>query len=241
MNLLTDYERVYEKGSSIPQQQDAREVTFFASLISHRKPLRVLDIGCAEGKLSIELALKGHHVTALDVSPSFLRQTKEKAARYRLHIDTVRANIEGDLPRFRHKFDVIYCMDVIEHLKSPVNALNNIRSLLAEGGQLFIHTENSMTLGNVLASIVNNERKIGALHLYTFDFPSLKRLLSFVGFGCEIIPTRIRVPKIGTSGWLARRFPEFSESLLVRAWKEKPLDCEEMIKKWKQGNRCCLQ
>jgi len=76
-SLLSNYAHYYEAASFLPQQRDKEEVERFARIVAPGgKNLAILDVGCAEGELSVLLARQGHRVTAADISPSFLDQPK---------------------------------------------------------------------------------------------------------------------------------------------------------------------
>ena len=65
---LTDgYSDCYEMASAI-EQEDEEEIIFFLNIIGSQEKKKVLDIGCAEGKLATLLAKNGHDVTAVDIS-----------------------------------------------------------------------------------------------------------------------------------------------------------------------------
>lgn len=93
-------------------------------------PLRVADLGCGTGSLSLLLHELGHDVTGLDVSPRMLERARHKAG------PAIRF-VEGDaawpdLPR--GAFDVILCRHVLWTLPNPGAALARWAALLAPGG-----------------------------------------------------------------------------------------------------------
>ena len=73
------YEYYYDRASTIPQQLDLKEIKKFASIINHNKCYSILDLGCAEGELSVFLAKKGHDVTAVDISETQLNKVNTKS------------------------------------------------------------------------------------------------------------------------------------------------------------------
>lgn len=99
----------------------------------------ILDIGCGAGFLTNALALAGHKVTGVDISPNSLAIAKErdqtKSVQY----------IEADatlLPFPDHSFDVICAMDFLEHIRTPRELIREVARLLKPGGLFFFHTFN---------------------------------------------------------------------------------------------------
>jgi SAM-dependent methyltransferase len=232
--LIDNYEEVYEAGGQFPQQDNKKEVMFFSNLVSHKKPLRILDIGCAEGELSIELALRNHDVTALDVSRSFLDQVLKKAAYHGVAVRAVHANIEKEVPRIG-KFDAIYMMDVIEHFVSPPLALRNIRKMLADDGILIINTPNVANIRKFAGYALKPKKMVspdadrcGGLHLQEYDYFMLSQLLAFCGF---------RIRRFVPRSTFSRMFPKLGYNLLAICERAEPMDCGRIMEGWKKKRR----
>ncbi|MBD3322546.1 MAG: methyltransferase domain-containing protein [Chitinivibrionales bacterium] len=249
--LLTHYTEFYDKAGFIPQQTDKHELAFFASLAPAGRPLDVLDLGCAEGALSVLLAQKGHDVTAADISPTQLAKASGNAETTGVKISTALCNIENDLSSLNgRQFDLIFCMDVLEHLKSPVAGLENLRSLLTEKGTAIIHTPNSCAFWQVVRyAIFRKKRKnyfvprnVLDLHFQLYDAATLEKALNFVGLKVErFVSTRLSLPFIHrytafvpVFRALASLFPFLSDTLLVVCRKTEPIDMEKQIEYWER-------
>jgi 2-polyprenyl-3-methyl-5-hydroxy-6-metoxy-1,4-benzoquinol methylase len=249
--LAENYEEIYEKASAVAQQTDPEEVLFFADLVPKGRTLKVLDIGCGEGRLSVLLAQRGHDVTAMDVSEGFLEQARCLAKKDSVTVRTVKGNIESpNLALPDGKFDAIFLMDVIEHLMAPVAGLRNIRQMLKDDGILLVHTPNVLTPSRMAGYLKNrksltdftNPRNIGDLHLQTYDFLTLEKTLAFSGFRVlEIVPTKLTLPVLyrfrsPSANRLfrrcSRRFPKFSDTLLLRCGKASQLDFDKVLASW---------
>lgn len=78
------------------------------------KPLRLLDIGCGEGRNAVFFARNGYEVTAFDLSPKGVEKTKELADKAGVTIDV----FEADLLRFRvqESFDIIFSTGVFHYI-----------------------------------------------------------------------------------------------------------------------------
>jgi 2-polyprenyl-3-methyl-5-hydroxy-6-metoxy-1,4-benzoquinol methylase len=240
--LASHYEEFYDKAGVIPQQADARELEFFASLLPVGKPLKVLDLGCAEGKLALALAEGGHAVTAADISAKQLETAAAAANVAGAKLETAQCDIEaGPGPLAGRTFDVIYLMDVIEHFKNPVAALENIRPLLADDGALYIHTPNVFALDRLMHYVLRprklvdfrDGRRLGDLHFQTYDYLTLEKTLNFLGFKiARLVPTRLSVPYLFSTRRLAGWFPFMADTLLAECRKAPPIDVDRQIAFW---------
>jgi 2-polyprenyl-3-methyl-5-hydroxy-6-metoxy-1,4-benzoquinol methylase len=240
--LASHYVEFYEKASAIPQQADADEIELFASLLPAGKSLNVLDLGCAEGKLALTLAARGHAVTAADISEKQMEKAAAAANMAGAKLETARCDIEaGPGPLVGRTFDAIYLMDVIEHLKNPVVALENIRPLLADNGALYIHTPNVFALDRLTYYLLRprrlvdfrENRRLGDLHFQTYDYMTLEKTLNFLGFKiARLVPTRLSVPYLFRTRRLARWFPFMADTLLAECRKAPPIDVDGQIEFW---------
>ncbi|MBC7539473.1 MAG: methyltransferase domain-containing protein, partial [Bacteriovorax sp.] len=98
---------------------------------------RVLDIGCNIGQL---LHLIGHQAqikgVGIDISIEALQSAKLNSTN---DFDFVLCSIEKGLPFDDNSFDVITCMDVIEHLENPQFVLSEMKRVLKPGGRYLFH------------------------------------------------------------------------------------------------------
>jgi len=244
-NLSSDYAEYYEKAAIFPQQLDARELELFASL-APKAPSDILDLGCAEGRLAVRLAKDGHRVSVGDVAPSQLRFAEALAGKSGVALQgSFLCNIEEGLEPFGgRRFDAIFFMDVVEHLKNPVQGLVNLRGLLKEDGVLVLNTPNACTPYRFLwhayrrgpASIdYHDPEKLGDFHFQTYDYLTLEKTLNFVGLKiAEQTATRVTIPRLFSSRLLARIFPLLSDTLLLKCRKAPPIDLDAQIEHWKR-------
>jgi 2-polyprenyl-6-hydroxyphenyl methylase / 3-demethylubiquinone-9 3-methyltransferase len=121
--------------------------------------LRCLDVGCGGGILSEALARAGHQVTGLDMSGELLEVARLHAIEQALLVDYV----ESDLVAFAQAqagagFDLITCMEMLEHVPDPSAIVRACVSLLKPNGVLVLSTLNrtskAFALGIVAAEYV---------------------------------------------------------------------------------------
>ncbi|MDO8638256.1 MAG: class I SAM-dependent methyltransferase [Candidatus Daviesbacteria bacterium] len=99
------------------------------------KDKKVLEIGCGIGAFAKILNERGFKVNATDVSPFIV----ERARQIHPSINFELLDIEKDIKTNR-KYDYIFAFEVVEHLRSPVKALKNIKKILNNKGILIFST-----------------------------------------------------------------------------------------------------
>lgn len=102
----------------------------------------VLDVGCGGGILSEAMAKTGAHVTGIDMDEAGISVAKNHAKTENLTIDYLHESIENLQKKHPHRFDVITCMEMLEHVPSPANIIQACAGLLKPEGKLFVSTLN---------------------------------------------------------------------------------------------------
>src|SRR4029078_2160212 len=100
-----------------------------------RRPLdgrTALDVGCGAGLLTEPLARLGAKVTGLDAAPALIAVAREHAAGQGPEIDYRAREFEA----LQGQFDLITCMEVIEHVADPEAFVKALAKRLAPGGLL---------------------------------------------------------------------------------------------------------
>jgi 2-polyprenyl-6-hydroxyphenyl methylase / 3-demethylubiquinone-9 3-methyltransferase len=135
---------------------------------------RLLDIGCGGGLLAEALARHGAHVTAIDMAPAMIEVARLHAHESELAIDYQLASAEQLLAQAPAAFDVITCMELVEHVPSPPALLAAAARLLRPGGDLFISTINR-NLRSFLLAIVGAEYLLRLIPRGTHEYARLLR------------------------------------------------------------------
>jgi 2-polyprenyl-6-hydroxyphenyl methylase/3-demethylubiquinone-9 3-methyltransferase len=152
-----------------------------------RRPLEgktALDVGCGAGLLAEPLTRLGAKVTGLDASPELIVAARHHAAAVGLEID-YRA---GELAALEGQFDLVTCMEVIEHVADPAGFVPNLAARLAPGGLLIMSTPNATGWSKLLT--ITLAESLGRVPRGTHDFAKfiaperLKSLLADAGMRC---------------------------------------------------------
>jgi 2-polyprenyl-6-hydroxyphenyl methylase/3-demethylubiquinone-9 3-methyltransferase len=152
-----------------------------------RRPLEgktALDVGCGAGLLAEPLTRLAANVTALDASPELIVAAREHAAALGLDID-YRA---GELAALDGKFDLVTCMEVVEHVADPAAFVRDLAARLAPGGLLIMSTPNATGWSKLLT--ITLAEGLGRVPRGTHDFAKfipperLQLLLGEAGLAC---------------------------------------------------------
>lgn len=152
--------------------------------------LRGLDIGCGGGLVSEPMARLGLKMTSVDASEANIKTAMTHAKAGGLDIDFRAGTAEGLLDSNEAPFDVIFNLEVVEHVANPDDFLSNCARLLAPGGIMFLATLNRTPKAFALA-IVGAEYVLGWLPRGTHEFnkflkpAELNGPLSRAGLICE--------------------------------------------------------
>lgn len=143
-----------------------------------------LDVGCGAGLLAEPLARLGAKVTGIDASPKLIAVAKEHRARAGLDID-YRA---GELAALDGQFDLVTCMEVIEHVADPATFVRTLAARLAPGGLLILSTPNATARSKLF--VITLAEGTGRIPKGTHDFAKfiapdrLKALLGEAALKC---------------------------------------------------------
>src|SRR3954453_22754584 len=152
-----------------------------------RRPLEgksALDVGCGAGLLAEPLARLGAKVTGIDASPEVIAIAREHAAAMGLEIDYR----VGDVQALEGEFDLITCLEVVEHVAAPIAFVAALARRLAPGGLLIMSTPNATGWSKLL--MITLGEGLGRIPKGTHDFgkfiaaEGMKVLLADSGLKC---------------------------------------------------------
>ena len=100
----------------------------------------VLDIGCGAGILTESLAKEGAMVTGIDAGQQVINAAIEHATASKLDITYIHSTGEEFAETCNEQFDVITCMELLEHVPNPESLIAACKKLIKPGGKLFFST-----------------------------------------------------------------------------------------------------
>ena len=119
-------------------------INHFALNSNSGKPLeklKVLDIGCGGGLLCEPLSRLGAIITGIDASKNNIEVAKLHAKEMNLNIEYIHAAPEN-LDLKNNRYDVVLCMEIVEHLKDINLFIENCSKLVKKNGIMFVATIN---------------------------------------------------------------------------------------------------
>jgi 2-polyprenyl-6-hydroxyphenyl methylase / 3-demethylubiquinone-9 3-methyltransferase len=135
---------------------------------------RVLDVGCGGGLLAEALARAGAAVTGIDLAPRMIEVARLHAAQSGLAIDYRVAAAEELARATPAGFDVVTCMEMLEHVPEPAAMTATLARLVRPGGALFVSTVNR-NLRSFLLAIVAAEYLLNLIARGTHEYERLIR------------------------------------------------------------------
>jgi 2-polyprenyl-6-hydroxyphenyl methylase / 3-demethylubiquinone-9 3-methyltransferase len=103
---------------------------------------RVLDVGCGGGILAEAMAGRGARVTGIDLSEKSLRVAELHRLESGAAVEYERAMAEDFAAQHPREFDVVTCMEMLEHVPEPASVVAACARLARPGGQVFFSTIN---------------------------------------------------------------------------------------------------
>ena len=136
----------------------------------------VVDIGCGGGLLSEAMARLGAKVSGIDMSAEALEVARLHALESGVSVDYQQTTAEDFAQRHAGQFDVVTCLEMLEHVPDPEAVIAACAKLVKPGGQIFFSTLNrnlkSRLLGIVAAEYVLRWVPKGTHDYHRFIKPS---------------------------------------------------------------------
>lgn len=113
----------------------------------------LLDVGCGGGLLTEAMVQRGAIVTGIDMGAAPLSVARLHAKESRLTVDYQQISAEQLAEACPDKFDVVCCLEVLEHIPDPAALLSSCARLTKPGGHLFLSTVNRTPKAYALAVV----------------------------------------------------------------------------------------
>ncbi|MEM9057635.1 MAG: bifunctional 2-polyprenyl-6-hydroxyphenol methylase/3-demethylubiquinol 3-O-methyltransferase UbiG, partial [Pseudomonadota bacterium] len=134
----------------------------------------VVDVGCGGGILTEALARRGARATGIDLGAAALGAARQHAQDAGLDIEYRKQSVERLADDRPGAFDIVTCMEMLEHVPDPASVVAACRRLVRPGGHVIFSTINRNPKSYLFA-IVGAEYVLGLLPRGTHDFTKFIR------------------------------------------------------------------
>jgi tellurite methyltransferase len=133
------YENDYKKDEYFWGIQPSTMCLKVLELLPPTRPLKILDIGCGEGKDAVFFARCGYDVSAFDISEAGLEKTKRLAEKARVNVRAFRANLWDY--RLHEKYDILFSSGALHYMKPALRdeIMANYKAHVNENGLVALH------------------------------------------------------------------------------------------------------
>ncbi|MEK6272620.1 MAG: methyltransferase domain-containing protein [Actinomycetota bacterium] len=139
-----DDEFSYRALGQLPFQRALRDITFDAWRPLIRSGSLVLDVGCADGLSTFDVAHPGIEVLAFDISPELVAQAAARADEVQMRNVSFFVGDADAIPLAAATVDCVLCYGSLHHVPDPARTLGEATRVLREGG-LYLGVENNRT------------------------------------------------------------------------------------------------
>ncbi|MGB3182174.1 MAG: methyltransferase domain-containing protein [Cyclobacteriaceae bacterium] len=137
----------------------------------------VLDVGCGNGNISMQLGGLGYMVQGVDVSDKAIKKAKETNTFSNVLFDVISAE---QLVADGKKYDAVICSEVLEHLEEPEKLVATLHDLISDNGILIVTVPNGTGPREVLMTKPMQKMRDGNGALWKFT-KGIKSMLGYSG------------------------------------------------------------
>ncbi|WP_434339459.1 bifunctional 2-polyprenyl-6-hydroxyphenol methylase/3-demethylubiquinol 3-O-methyltransferase UbiG [Motilimonas cestriensis] len=146
---------------------------------------KVLDVGCGGGILAESMAHKGAIVTGLDMGTEPLEVARLHALETGAKLDYIQMTAEQHANERPHSYDVVTCMEMLEHVPDPASVIAACRQLVKPDGVVFFSTINR-TAKSYLMMIIGAEYVLRWVPKGTHEHQKFIRPSEFLNFTDQV-------------------------------------------------------
>jgi 2-polyprenyl-6-hydroxyphenyl methylase / 3-demethylubiquinone-9 3-methyltransferase len=135
---------------------------------------QVLDVGCGGGILSESMARRGARVLGIDMAERSLEVAQLHALEAEIQIEYRCIAVEALAEEKPASFDIVTCMEMLEHVPDPASVVRACAALVKPGGHLFFSTLNRNAKAYLMA-VIGAEYVLNLLPKGTHDYTKFIR------------------------------------------------------------------
>lgn len=135
-------------------QVNPLRMRFICECVGELKGLKALDVGCGGGILSESLAAEGAKVVGIDMAEASLKVARLHLMESELEVDYRHMSAEALAKADEGQFDLVTCLEMLEHVPEPESVIRSCSTLVKEGGFVFFSTLNRNLKSYFLAIIM---------------------------------------------------------------------------------------
>jgi len=135
---------------------------------------RIVDVGCGGGILTEALAEAGGQVLGIDLAPELIAEARRHAEQQGRNIDYRNLSAEVLATEADGQFDVVTCLEMLEHVPNPASVVEAVARLVKPGGRVFFSTLNRKPKAYLLA-VLTAEYLLNMLPRGTHDYHAFIR------------------------------------------------------------------
>jgi 2-polyprenyl-6-hydroxyphenyl methylase/3-demethylubiquinone-9 3-methyltransferase len=135
---------------------------------------KIVDIGCGGGILAESLAKENAYVTGIDLNKSVINVAKLHQLESGVKVEYIHTSAEDLAILYPQCFDVVTCLELLEHVPDPLSVINACSTLVKPGGHLFFSTLNRNPKSYLFA-ILGAEYLLKLLPKNTHDYAKFIR------------------------------------------------------------------
>jgi 2-polyprenyl-6-hydroxyphenyl methylase/3-demethylubiquinone-9 3-methyltransferase len=141
----------------------------------------VLDVGCGGGILAESMAARGAHVTGIDLGEKALKVAKLHLLESGNQVDYRLIAVEALAAERPHSYDIVTCMEMLEHVPEPASVVRACAQLVKPGGYVFFSTLNR-NVKSYLMAVIGAEYVLNLLPRGTHDYGKFLKPSELGGF-----------------------------------------------------------
>ncbi|CAA6803219.1 MAG: 3-demethylubiquinone-9 3-methyltransferase (EC [uncultured Thiotrichaceae bacterium] len=114
---------------------------------------KIIDVGCGGGILAESMAVRGADVIGIDMGETPLSVARLHSLEVGVELDYQQTTAEAMAEEYADQFDVVTCMEMLEHVPSPESVIEACARLVKPGGDIFFSTINRNPKSFMLAVV----------------------------------------------------------------------------------------